>query len=397
MSRILQALKNIDSRVHAEARPHVPQPKRMEDVEPESDGGAVDSEDSARNIDNEIDAISQQLKVELDQDSLESPFRLPSTETPSEAPAPVTEDVDPPVSDRVDAVNAPVEEITEAPDPEIKGTETEVPRENLPSEQPIEHDLEPEPEAEPELEPVAQPATSSENKLADLANLLKFNPHVEAESEPCEYESSINANLLSKQLADQYQRLANAMISATSPGVSVAVMCVSADETNDSADTISHVAAIISEQELGQILIIDCDVRSKTLTKQFERAADTGVAESLRGEVDWRKSVSSLSFKHVSFLAAGSGKAKNVAEISPNLATLLHQAKQDYQFVLIDAGYCNAPMPQILGRCCDLTYLLVELGQTDIDQARRSVQKLRTAGSRVMGCIVAADRNPHTS
>ena len=70
------------------------------------------------------------------------------------------------------------------------------------------------------------------------------------------------------------------------------------------------------------------------------------------------------------------------------LSRLLAELNARWPLVLIDGGNVGSRLTESLAAVCDGVYLLVQLGETDWDDAADAVSDLHAAGGRVHGCIV---------
>jgi Mrp family chromosome partitioning ATPase len=87
------------------------------------------------------------------------------------------------------------------------------------------------------------------------------------------------------------------------------------------------------------------------------------------------------------FMPAGQPKCSIRRNDAHLLKGQLDKLAERYDVILVDGGSLPALPTEMLAEACDVTYLVIGLGQTDIDEARASVQRIREAGGQVLGCI----------
>lgn len=69
-------------------------------------------------------------------------------------------------------------------------------------------------------------------------------------------------------------------------------------------------------------------------------------------------------------------------------ADLVEEWRQEYRFVLVEAGPLDQTQGVALAKFCDGVYLTVQLGQTGRRAARKAIARLQKCGGKVLGTIL---------
>lgn len=196
-----------------------------------------------------------------------------------------------------------------------------------------------------------------------------------------------------RDAGDPYRKIADSICDNRVNGGPTSVIFVHVDASDRIGSIVAQAGLMLEERDIGSILLVDANLISRTLTDEFTRISRVGLAEVLSDQESWKASVVQTSHNRLHLLPAGSMEISDTEAAASEFSKLMDQLKQRYQFVLVDAGDSQLPLAAALGRYCDLSYLLISLGQTEIDKAEAAVDRIRTTGSHFVGCIVTNDRN----
>lgn len=167
------------------------------------------------------------------------------------------------------------------------------------------------------------------------------------------------------------------------------VILVSSSESQEGKSTTCANLGVALAQLEKSVLIIDGDLRRPAMHKIFGMNNALGLVNVLVGERDledsWQEAVPGLKI-----LTAGSA-SPNPAELlsSQRYAELLVQAKNEFDFVLIDAPPVGPVSdPAILATHSDGVLLVVDAQSTRKAAIRRSLKEFGTVGARVLGTVM---------
>jgi Mrp family chromosome partitioning ATPase len=182
------------------------------------------------------------------------------------------------------------------------------------------------------------------------------------------------------QLADRLQREAEQMTSKT-------LLLVGVGTHSSSHEVLVPIAALLAEKHGERVLLIDADLKRRSLTVGLEHGQASGLAEGLRSNKPLRDQFQATALAGVSLLPAGQGQPADWTADASRLEEILHEAAGQFSLVLVDGGRTPEPAARFLGRLADAVYFVVQLGAVDLSAAQRALADFRAAGARVLGCI----------
>jgi Mrp family chromosome partitioning ATPase len=168
---------------------------------------------------------------------------------------------------------------------------------------------------------------------------------------------------------------------------SAALLLVAPDMEPEVCRTAAHLAARLARHGTRDVLLMDCNVTDKSLSDLFELRGKAGLTDVLHGRADAAECVTPTSIDGLFVLPAGRGDARQFDDVTRSVGNLLAQLKQRYRYV-IASGDAQEAAGRVIARLCDGTYVLVRLGQTEMEPAALTMQHLLEAGARVLGCVV---------
>ncbi len=121
----------------------------------------------------------------------------------------------------------------------------------------------------------------------------------------------------------------------------------------------------------------------------FRVSRDIGVTEVLSGEIDFLNAIRPTTVERLSLLVAGSSPT-NPAELlsSPRLNRMLHDAKNEFDFVFVDAPPLLAVSdPCILARHADGMLVVARVGKNTRTSAARVREMVQNQGIVVLGTV----------
>jgi capsular exopolysaccharide synthesis family protein len=182
----------------------------------------------------------------------------------------------------------------------------------------------------------------------------------------------LRTNLLRAQVEDPPK-----VILLTSPG------------NREGKSTVCANLAVALAQADRDTLVIDCDFRGPTLHKLFRLGDSSDVPDAMAKEDGLRKVWQSLSPKLK--VVAGATAHPNPAEIlvSRRFAELLGRARQEFDYVLLDAPPVDPVSDAaILATQADGTLLVMDAQKTRKAALRRAVRGLELVGANVLGVVL---------
>jgi len=153
--------------------------------------------------------------------------------------------------------------------------------------------------------------------------------------------------------------------------------------------TTASVCIVASATQQGRsAIVVDCDVRRRSLTKAFGVETHLGLMEACTAPDAWRSFVEHEAETGLNFMPIG--KVSNVwqplAE-RPGLAGLLEQLREAYDFVVLDCPPAFTADGVSLSRLVDQSIVVAAWDRTPLDIIRRSMRQVQ-AGERPAGIYV---------
>lgn len=188
---------------------------------------------------------------------------------------------------------------------------------------------------------------------------------------------------------EQYDRLADNILAQQSAGQSAVLLFTSVGDGEGKSSTLASLSVVLAERLGEEIVAVDANFRNPTLASHFGIWAERSLVDVVAGGANWREVVRPTSVKRLSVLPGGrfstdDGSPPSDVALSPVLDALrLH-----YRVVLVDGASLAYPEVAPLGRLCEATYLVAELGHTPRGAARRAVRLLERCGGQVLGCVL---------
>lgn len=190
-------------------------------------------------------------------------------------------------------------------------------------------------------------------------------------------------------LAEAYRSARTALQFATSDGVPRTLLVTSTRPGEGKSTSVFALAQ--SFAQMGRrVLLIDADLRNPAQHNLSTLDNSRGLSNVLAGALAWREVVIAGEAGAHDLIACGL-LPPNPAELlaGPRLATLLEEARRDYDLVILDSppvlGLADA---LVLGHLADGTLLVIEAGGPRVDHVRDALKRLRASRTRVIGALL---------
>ncbi len=202
--------------------------------------------------------------------------------------------------------------------------------------------------------------------------------------------------------AESYRSLRTALNVIREDGRTHTILVTSPESGDGKTTTIANLAIAIA-QSGKRVLLIDADLRRPTVHHLFRVPADVGLVDVLHGEIEGLTAIRDSFVENLQILPAGQPPA-NPAELlaSPRLSALLKIVRDEYDLVLIDSPPLLAVSdPCAIARKTDGLLLVMRLGKTNLNTARRARDMIASLGLNNLGLVAndtsADDGNGYNS
>jgi Mrp family chromosome partitioning ATPase len=205
------------------------------------------------------------------------------------------------------------------------------------------------------------------------------NPSCRPISLPDDAEKGAYGDLAGRILAQVSQRSGNG------PAV---LMFASVTEGEYTSVTLASLAVVLAGRTGDPIVAVNADFRDPALANRLGIRADQGLADALATGADLGELVRKTSVDGLSVLPWGRPPAAGFSLDPAKLDPVLQSLRRQFRLVLLDAPCVMHPAIAPISRLCDGTYLLVKLGRTGRNAARRAVRLVDRCGGRPLGCVL---------
>jgi polysaccharide biosynthesis transport protein len=152
----------------------------------------------------------------------------------------------------------------------------------------------------------------------------------------------------------------------------------------------ARVAEVLASQVSGSVCVVDANLRSPGLHREFGVDNHYGLTDALQGGESIRRFVTSLSRPNLWLLSCG-GEVEGMQTMlgSDRMRALLPELQREFDHVLIDAP----PMEMgddslILGRNAEGVVLVLRAHSSRRETARKAVRDLENASVHVLGAVL---------
>ncbi len=188
------------------------------------------------------------------------------------------------------------------------------------------------------------------------------------------------------ELEKQYKQVAVKIVENSLKTACNRVMVASCVKNQATAEQNLALAHELSKSDC-RVLIIDSNYETRGITKFVECEEDAGLIDVINNKSDWQETITQI-IEGLDVMPIGKGLLDRPKTAAARIEQLTHSVQSQYDYVIVDAGIASGIIARAWGMYCDSTYLFVSLNDSDSDIAKDAINELRTAGARLLGCIV---------
>jgi len=189
------------------------------------------------------------------------------------------------------------------------------------------------------------------------------------------------------RLLRQFRRLMETIGEQFPPAQGGVLLFAGTGSSSHVADVAGGLARQLTTLCHSHVVLVDADGTDRVLTQRFAAATEKGLADALQDAVPAGRYAVSTAVPRMAFLPFGDVASGRLA-ISPDaVREVVAEWRANYRYTVIAAGATLAKLTGWLGRFCDATYLVVQLGQADRGHAAYLARALTAAGARLMGTV----------
>jgi|SRR5579863_516374 capsular exopolysaccharide synthesis family protein len=169
------------------------------------------------------------------------------------------------------------------------------------------------------------------------------------------------------------------------------MIVVSALEAGNGCSWIcARMAEVLASQVSGSVCVVDANLRSPGLHREFEVPNHFGLTDALQVTEPVRRFVTSLSRPNLWLLSCGAEVDGMHSMLSSDrMRALLPELQREFDYVLIDAPPIESGDDCVmLGRSAEGIVLVLRANSSRREAARKAVQNLEGANVRVLGAVL---------
>lgn len=193
-------------------------------------------------------------------------------------------------------------------------------------------------------------------------------------------------------LIEQFRRLAATLHHAHLANGLRTVMVTSSSPGEGKTLTAVNLAIVLAESYRYSVLLVDADLRRPSIPNVVEMADGAGLSEALRSSVQQKLALVTLT-PRLKLLPAGQPIANSIEALtSPRMRTILDEAKQRFDWVVVDAPPIGAAADaRLLAGMVEGTLFVINAGRSQHDDVVRSLDSL--GRDQVLGVVLNGVEN----
>ncbi len=168
------------------------------------------------------------------------------------------------------------------------------------------------------------------------------------------------------------------------------ILLITSSRSGDGKTAVAVNLAVTFAQSGQRVLLIDCNFRRPAIRTAFEGTRSEGLSNVLVGRSRLHEVITKTELPNLDVLTSGP-MPPNPAELlgSPQLRTVLAEARRSYERVLLDGPPCLLISDAlVLATQVDATVLVARAGGGTRGALRRAREQLQRVGARVIGAIL---------
>lgn len=191
-----------------------------------------------------------------------------------------------------------------------------------------------------------------------------------------------------KNPATEAYRVIRTSIQFAQAGKELKTLAVTSCIPNEGKSMTAANLAVVLTQAGKSVLLLDCDMRNPTVHKNFGLSNKLGLSSCISMDTPLSAAVQATKVDNLYALTSG--------VIPPNPSELLQEAREIYDYVLIDLPpVLPVADALVLGAVVDGVVLVIDSGEVKVDLARDVKKQLQHAGANILGVVLNKVRSEH--
>jgi polysaccharide biosynthesis transport protein len=188
------------------------------------------------------------------------------------------------------------------------------------------------------------------------------------------------------QFTESFRVLQTAVMLASAPHKNV--VAVTSAMPGDGKTTLSLGLARVAGMGGLRAIIVDCDVRMRTINRLLDISPEFGLQQVLSGEKDWREVVGTDTETGTHVLPASGLTTKDIFSTGA-MERLVAELSQNYELVVLDCAPIFAVADtRVVASLADNVVVALRSGKTPARAVRAAIAQLELAGANVLGVVI---------
>jgi len=188
------------------------------------------------------------------------------------------------------------------------------------------------------------------------------------------------------QFTESFRVLQTAVMLASAPHKNV--VALTSALPGDGKTTLSLGLARVAGMGGLRAIIVDCDVRMRTINRLLDIEPEFGLQQVLSGEKDWREVVGTDTETGMHVLPASGLTTKDIFSTGA-MERLIAELSQNYELVVLDCAPIFAVADtRVIASLADNVVVALRSGKTPARAVRAAIAQLELAGANVLGVVV---------
>ena len=188
------------------------------------------------------------------------------------------------------------------------------------------------------------------------------------------------------QFTESFRVLQTAVMLASAPHKNV--VAVTSAMPGDGKTTLSLGLARVAGMGGMRAIIVDCDVRMRTINKLLDIEPEVGLQQVLSGEKDWREVVGTDAETGTHVLPASGLTTKDIFSTGA-MERLIAELSQNYELVVLDCAPIFAVADtRVVASLADNVVVALRCGKPPARAVRAAIAQLELAGANVLGVVI---------
>lgn len=166
------------------------------------------------------------------------------------------------------------------------------------------------------------------------------------------------------------------------------VVAITSAMPGDGKTTLSLGLARVAGMGGLKVIIVDCDVRMRTINKLLDIEPDAGLQQVLLGEKEWREVVGTDQASNIHVLPASALTSKDIFSTGA-MERLVADLSHHYDLVVLDCAPVFAVADtRVVAALADSVVVAMRAGKTQTRATRAAIAQLELAGANVLGVVL---------